>query len=119
MDFCIYRNPPIDLGWETIPLLGQFLSNNTKDPDFDLKGWTEDIKQLISQWAAILPAFIAVWMNPDHLREWPRVFTIPHELTFLHGFAAKAMDNGTTFIASPIRMPHLEDQGELVAIITV
>lgn len=36
MDFCIYRHPPIDLGWETIPLLGQFLSNNTKDPDFDL-----------------------------------------------------------------------------------
>jgi len=41
----------------------------------------------------------------------PRVFFIPNgEGGFSYGFAWKQVNNGTTFVLSPVRLPHLEDR---------
>jgi hypothetical protein len=43
-----------------------------------------------------------------NFRQIPTVFGVPFEMEFAYGFAIKQPDNGTTYVASPVPLPHLE-----------
>ena len=52
-------------------------------------------------------AFAAGWEGG--FREEPRVFLVPDECDFLIGFVIKQDNNGTTYVMSPVEMPHLKE----------
>ena len=109
-----YDISPIDVGWdnlktvwETAALLG------AKDAESRAR------RETTSDCSYDLPKFLTAWefakqKAGDHgwegdFRIDPVVFWVPDDTQFSYGFVFKQDNNGTTYIVSPVDMPHLKD----------
>jgi hypothetical protein len=87
--FYIYVLPPIDFGWNML-----FVADHGEEP----------LRALLNR-AAALPDGLA-WEGDF---SWgPGQFAIPTDTEFTAGYAWKQANNGTTYIASPIKLPWLD-----------
>lgn len=98
-----YEIPPIDFRWEHLNSPEHILATIKNDDDWEISAHIfeaayENAKKLAS----------SLGWEGDALEE--AVFFVPVEGEFRYGFALKQSNNGTTYIISPIPLPHLENQ---------
>ncbi len=110
--YCYEPSSPIDLNWDYMDSVFDFakkieLKDNQVNAIFFINVFTQLINKLSKQ--DYLAESGCVFWEGD-FRFTPKVFMLPCVGTdsFLCGFAFKQNNNGTTFICSPMPLPHLE-----------
>lgn len=104
----VYEVGPIDNAWEYCPTVTEFAKNivdlelidNFFGFRYYFEGFSNDFlkaKKLASE----------IGWEGD-FREEARVFLIPTHDCFEYGFVWKQDNNGTTFVVSPVELPHLK-----------
>lgn len=109
----IYVVPPIDTRWEHLKTVGTTAADMAyaeaqaravgerveQDPSYDdfMSAWEQ------AQGSARDKGWEGDFRNP------PVVFWLPVGDSFQPGFVLKQDNNGTTFVASPVPLPHLKD----------
>ena len=103
----LYVAPPIDLKWEFLPTIRQALKKSSivEWADEITSAWTGPAKGILRRhdsWHEV---------GGDDIDEMNRVhvFFYPSDTEMDFGFVVKPGDNGTTFIITQARMPHIED----------
>lgn len=99
---------PIDLGWEDLVTLDEYVERLKNEDDrtgYPFRAFSADI--VLNDFERAKEAARKIGWEGD-FREKPRVFFVPTETEMSYGFVWKQDNNGTTFIASPIPMPHLD-----------
>jgi hypothetical protein len=78
------------------------------DAEPALLDWS--ISAFAAEWRAALASAAAEGCstNSDDWRQEPSVFWIPMEDGFAPGFVIKEDNNGTTYVISPVSLPHLD-----------
>jgi len=107
MQWKAYDISPIDAHWEFLPTLKQ-VENSLRKRDAKVNLFEED---------NLLPVFSADWLHAKRqasaagwdgvVRGDVRVFWLPAENEFQYAFVWKQDNNGTTFVVSPFKLPHL------------
>lgn len=103
----VYDIPPVDFRWEhlqTVDEVRRQLAERRSagsETTFDLAGFD-------SAWADAQAAAQDAGWEGDH-RNAPVVFWVPAEQEFEFGFVLKQDNNGTTFVVSPVELPHLAE----------
>lgn len=116
MTWFTYEIPPIDNHWEllrTVAEVAQQLA--VREAEFIVKEGRDSavalpitLEEFSKRWeTAKDAAFAAGWEGG--FREEPRVVLVPDECDFLIGFVIKQDNNGTTYVMSPVEMPHLKE----------
>lgn len=117
MNWYVYELGPIDFHWphmktvdETAKELGAIsaairVSGHPEDAD----GLNVGINEFIERWE---DASGPVFSKPDELRCPPVVFWVPYEDRFEYGFVIKLDNNGTTYVVSPVELPHLGEASQ-------
>ena len=117
----VYMISPIDFGWDALPTLKSFLNDQF---DEDLSGERKCGKRfidypphkLLSSFEAAKEGALKIGWEGDFRKTEgePHVFFIPigygtgQSGWFDVGFVWKQEHNGTTFVASPVELPHLD-----------
>jgi hypothetical protein len=102
----VYEILPIDFGWEHCPTVENYFASLAKEvfhgyaPSDELTKFKDDFER------AQKLARQKGWGGD--FRGDPHVFMVPVELEFTYAFAWKQDNNGTTFIVSPVELPHLK-----------
>lgn len=112
MSWFVYEIAPIDFGWDmqsTVHATATAIA--TREVGERLSSSTSG--------GVSLDHFFAAWESAqDAAREegWegdfrgdPTVFWIPSDTEFDVGFVIKQDNNGTTYVVSPVELPHLDD----------
>lgn len=107
----VYAIGPIDFGWEHLATVEDFAAKLAAiDARVRVNGWSGEFinsEMFIGLWEQAKEQAKAAGWEGD-FREPPAVFFIPENSTFMFGFVIKQDNNGTTFVVSPRRLPHLE-----------
>jgi hypothetical protein len=114
MSWFAYQIPPIDIGWDFLPTVKEFASRlGAQQALFKAEhgrqadeGLEITLDEFLSRWESAQSAASAVGWDGDFRRE-PVVFLIPDETNFEYGFVIKQDNNGSTFVMSPVHLPHL------------
>lgn len=115
MTHFIYRIGPIDAGWDYLPTVEEVAKKvaieniadaTSKDP-LHYESYENFDKFMDAFRSAKSIAKCTGWEGDYRLYEGPRVFFLPSESTFEYGFVWKQDNNGSTFVISPIELPHL------------
>lgn len=109
----IYRLPPIDNHWEYLKTVEETAKElaaihareRVARVDF---GSTVTFQSFIDDWDSAQDAAGANGWEGD-FRQDPRVFWVPFDGEFSYGFTFKQDNNGTTFVVSPVALPHLNE----------
>jgi hypothetical protein len=109
--FYIYDLQPIDDGWDLLPSVATVLYRlTTEEAEYPMSGMDGYISDVfwVDWQRARQEARRAGWEGD--FAEVPRVVFLPDPDLgeFAYGFAFKQRNNGTTFVASPKRLPWLE-----------
>ncbi|MCA7086064.1 hypothetical protein K7G19_20960 [Cupriavidus sp. DB3] len=114
MRFYAYHIVPIDFGWhllstveETAARLGADEARSRVSGDIVEEPTVAAFADLYKR--AQTAAMHAGWEGD--FRQGPVVFWIPEQDGFYPGFVWKQDNNGSTFVVSPVRLPHLEKIG--------
>ena len=115
MTMIAYHLGPIDSNWEylqTVEAVAVDLATKEaqyavgkNDPQF---GPDLPLTDFIRDWELAQEMARQAGWEGD-FREPPRVFWVPCETAFVYGFAFKQDNNGTTYVMSPVEMPHLKE----------
>ena len=107
MDFYAYEIIPIDFGWEHCPTVEEYYASLAKD---EFHGYTrkDALAQFKRDFARAKELASDKGWEGD-IRGDAHVFMVPAENEFLYGFAWKQDNNGTTYVVSPVKLPHLDD----------
>lgn len=112
MEWFVYELAPIDGGWrylQTVEALGQQLAVEYSDaelngtPVMELPEWPD----FATAWRSAKDAAYSAGWEGD-FRGKPVVFWVPAESEFTYGFVFKQDNNGTTYVVSPVELPHLK-----------
>lgn len=104
-----YQMSPIDFNWSMLDTVEETIKKLSKDHDADYEPLTfRGLSGFLSDWNEAKEIARKSYWEGD-FRESPRVFWLPSEQEFLHAFAWKQDNNGTTFIISPHPLPHLDE----------
>ncbi|MDF2784473.1 MAG: uncharacterized protein K0S95_1008 [Pantoea eucrina] len=111
MSWFTYAIAPIDWNWDFMDTVEQTVAKMAEKSALDFPHGDEhrlsEVKQFINDWEqARNLAYAGMWEG-DY-REPPKVFWIPDDHSFTYAFVWKQDNNGTTFIVSPVPLPHLE-----------
>ena len=110
----VYETLPIDFGWEHLPSVDD-IARQLGATEASMRAEGHDCYEGTS-----LDHFLAVWDSAksaarDHgwegdFRHKPVVMWIPQKATggFCFGFVFKQDNNGSTFVVSPVPLPHLQ-----------
>lgn len=113
MDWYVYELAPIDFFWqhlktveETAKELGA-ASASSRALGFDESGDGVQIgvNHFLANWE---DARSNVFGATEQLQRPPVVFWVPKDDGFTFGFVIKIHANGTTFVVSPVELPHLK-----------
>lgn len=113
MAWYVYELSPIDHGWENLKTVEETVTY--------IRSIEENAKA-VEPLGDITPTsseFLEAWEHAqEEAREYnwegdfrhaPKVFWLPHsDNYFAFGFVFKQDNNGTTFVVSPVDLPHLE-----------
>ena len=109
MIWIVYELNPIDYGWSNLRTVQQTIAeiaNTNEEAAQRYEVNADGVRDFLSAWdAAQLAASGHGWEGD--FREPPRVFWLPKELSFEHGFVFKQDNNGATFVVSPQELPSL------------
>lgn len=99
----VYEVMPVDSGWHWM---------TTVDDLFGLYQSMADSRSAADELSVLVEKAESMardlgWDGEN--RHEPRVFFVPVEGTMAMGLIWKQDNNGTTYVASPVKMPHLED----------
>lgn len=114
MNWHAYEVAPIDIGWtrlKTVRATAQELGCENVDAilNGDAFGYeTPDLATFAAAWRSAQEAARQVGWQGD-FRHDPVVFWVPGDTDFDFGFVLKQDNNGTTYVISPVEMPHLQD----------
>ena len=117
MNWHVYEISPIDFRWEYLSTIKQVACSIVKganeyiDQHLDLNVTDLNVTELqkfIDSWETAKRLAVDKGWEGD-FREDPRVFWVPSEGCFDYGFAFKQDNNGTTYVISPIALPHLQE----------
>ena len=97
-----YAIPPIDFYWSKLKSPCEVIREMTHD--FNK---VDELSRFIKDLSSAMEAFKSMGWQSTVMSDG--VFYVPFEDEFHYGFALKESDNGTTYIASPIPFPHLEE----------
>jgi len=121
----LYCISPIDIGWDFLPTVENFV----KEKLFSLvEGYNispqdnREIGELKYNEACLLEGALIIRKLCDCMnafldkKHWegdcawePRIFFIPGDVYMEYGFVWKQCNNGTTFVASPVKLDHLSE----------
>jgi len=115
MSWYVYELPPVDNGWffaKTVDEVAHLLAEaDTKEK---LEGvpvpnlFAPSVDDFLRDWeAAKDAAFGQGWEGTFRSNDQRVVFAVPHEGDFQIGFVFKQDNNGSTYVVSPVEMPHL------------
>lgn len=114
MTWFTYEIPPLDNNWEFCPTVKEvakrigssqaaFLAEHGRANDV---AFTVPLDDFLGKWESAQSAAYAKGWYGDFRNE-PVVFMIPDETDFHFGFVIKQDNNGTTYVVSPVDLPHL------------
>ncbi len=111
MPWYVYELAPIDFNWEHLPtveataiaLAGHDAQAAVRKTN--VAGMESD--QFLSLWRSAQDAALSAGWGGDH-RNDPVVMWLPGDSEFVPGFVLKQDNNGTTYVVSPLPMPHFE-----------
>lgn len=116
--FYVYCISPIDCFDHTMDIKQQALMEISRYLELDESGQHADAPSVISLWREAKKAIQEY--TPPNPRfgerfdgtyrdgEGPRMFSVPSDGRFSVGFVIKQDGNGSTFVASPVPLPHLD-----------
>ncbi|MBC2653774.1 hypothetical protein H7F50_04260 [Novosphingobium flavum] len=112
MTFFVYAITPIDWTWEFLPTVEDVAVQFARhDATLAVHGYQFEGPMLPELLKRLERAKTIArqhgWEGDYRSDATPRVFFVPGEGQFEYGFAWKQENNGTTFVASPVAMPHL------------
>lgn len=111
MNWHTYSINPIDFHWDRLPTVEETAASigahnarirATGDDSDD----GHEINRFIADWESAQEAARAAGWEGD-FRNPPAVFWLPSDSEFDYGFVIKQDNNGTTFVMSPVELPHL------------
>jgi hypothetical protein len=104
-----YEIGPIDMRWDH---LGTVADKLAELRNAEREGGAEALHigpdEFASAWESAQEAASAAGWEGD-FRQDPVVFWVPDDTEFSFGFVIKQDNNGTTYVVSPVELPHLED----------
>ena len=105
-----YELPPIDFGWEHLKTVEQTAA------DLAARDAAETVNHGSTSLLPSAAGFIASWLSAKDaasqagwegdFRSQPVVFWVPGDNKFDYGFVLKQGNNGTTYVVSPVVVPH-------------
>lgn len=115
MAFFTYVLGPIDFNWGQLKTVEetaiQLAKEDTLDalhPEIPSVGEEPTCRHFLARWREAQDEARNHHWEGD-FRQDPVVFWLPGETGFEYGFAFKQDNNGTTFVMSPVPLPHLLD----------
>ena len=114
MAWSVYEVPPVDANWRFLKTVaatareigGDSAHARAMGAPSSLEG--PDIEEFLSTWQAAREAARQAGWDGDFRHE-PVVFWVPGDTEFRWGFVIKQDNNGTTYVVSPVPMPHLDE----------
>ncbi len=113
MKWHTYEISPIDIGWrslnsvwDTAQQLGARSALTQAKADGDGEEGTTS-SYFLEAWKSAKDAAGEAGWEGD-FRNDPCVFWIPNDTEFSFGFVVKQDNNGTTYVMSPVALPHLD-----------
>lgn len=117
MAWHVYEIAPIDHGWHNLKpvstwageLAQQQFSAAAHDPN-DGISYGEDplVQEFLDRWESAKSAASSAGWEGD-FRQEPVIFWLPGGSDFDYGFVIKQDNNGTTYVVSPVELPHLNN----------
>lgn len=116
-DWFGYSVPPIDFGWghmQTVEEVAKRLAAEAATvavkADSSHFGFDSgpDYEEFLRQWKSAQERAHDLGWEGDH-RHAPVVFWVPTDNGFDCGFVIKQDNNGSTFVLSPVALPHFSD----------
>jgi hypothetical protein len=106
----VYEIEPIDHHWECLKTVDQTaseLGTGTTVEGFEEKVFMGGIsvEEFLAAWNMVQPS--------EKLRRPPVVFWVPTVHGFQFGFVYKLANNGTTYVHSPVELPHLGEPSHI------
>lgn len=128
----LYILPPVDFGWDLLPTVSECAAKLTAHDVQDLLADYEIHLCGLESRDGETHEQVVIRSRPDRcaqmlgrlrhafdlglrhgwgsmLRHEPRVMPIADDSEFIHAFAWKEDNNGTTYVASPVPLPHLNE----------
>ncbi len=111
----IYHCGPIDWNWNNLMTVHELMKKLTDKHCFEIDGEDLDgditLHYVMAKFNQCLKAADEHCGWEGDFTEEPRVFAIPfpYHYDFEFGFVWKQQNNGSTFVACPIELPHLSD----------
>lgn len=117
MSYYVYALPPVDHGWffaktvtEVAEHLGAIEAKAKAAGDHSYDSIYPTVNDFLRDWEqAQHAASKAGWEGDFRNTAEQIVFAIPVETDFQVGFAFKQDNNGTTYVVSPVFLPHLSE----------
>lgn len=107
-----YHISPMDFGWYRMPTIKQTVQTILANCSDDLMGFEEDARSIIRLLElyelALDRAKMVGWEGDFRSETQPRVVLLPAENEPITIFVWKQDNNGSTFVVSPIPLPHLQ-----------
>lgn len=119
MEWFTYEIGPIDHGWELSETVSQFLRRigesellRNIERLHHSKPNGDDFGDEVIDASSFVALYQSAWSECgaaayDELRQEPQVFAVPSEGMLELGFIFKEDNNGTTYVVSPVPLPHL------------
>jgi len=111
MKWFAYEVSPIDWGWNRLKTVEETAREIGADEALVRAGGGDPmmeeeptIEQFLADWESAKQAAEEKGWEGD-FRHKPVVFWVPTSTSFEYGFAFKQVNNGTTFVISPVRLP--------------
>ena len=104
-----YSILPLDFGWKTMPTAEEYRALLLKDFSHDLSHAADAIQDFNTFINACLQGAADSTHWENDFREEPRVIVMPGETEPLLAIIWKQGNNGTTFVASQMQMPWLDE----------
>lgn len=108
MNWHVYEIAPIDLRWEFLATVDATAAEiKAQEKEIGQEG-DPSTEQFSAAWESAQEAAGDKGWAGD-FRSAPRVFWVPGDTEFDFGFVFKQDNNGTTYVVSPVELPHLDE----------
>lgn len=115
MSWFVYHLPPVDNGWifaKTVDEVAQTLAGievtEKVDGSDNIGVFLPTVDDFIRDWKSAQDAASEHgWEGDFRSKDHRVVIAVPHGVDFQAGFVFKQDNNGSTFVVSPVELPHL------------
>jgi hypothetical protein len=106
MSWHVYEIAPIDMRWDFLPTVESTSAEIKNQEDQTGREGDPASDEFASAWEDAQDLAAERGWDGD-FRSPARVFWVPDEGEFHFGFVFKQDNNGTTYVVSPVELPHL------------